>query len=361
MNTRIDYIDTAKGIGMLLVIFAHINYMQPSLTIIYSFHMPLFFIISGMMFKKGKYKSFKPFIFSRLKSLICPYMFFSLISYMAYILIRIISDGLSNINVLELLKLFGQIFIAQNSLKLAYNLQLWFIPCLFLSEVIYWILCDKVSNNAFRYALIIIIVAFGWFTESPLCRVDFSVLPWNFSSACFSLGFFAVGNESFQHFKKLEFPHGICDYIKIIVAICIIIPILFCLAKLNGKISIGSRELGNGFLLYITGILGTFIIMLLSFLVRSSKVLQFIGLNSFYYMAVHKILYRFLNYVLGFMEQHKIGPIHELSGVILSDTLIGFIVTLVVSTIVVFLYIKLVKPFFVRIESTSNSKKLLSN
>lgn len=56
------YIDTARGIGILLVIIGHIvvfgNYpMQGAGGIsnfIYSFHMPLFFIISGLCIKESK-------------------------------------------------------------------------------------------------------------------------------------------------------------------------------------------------------------------------------------------------------------------------------------------------------------------
>lgn len=356
MNTRIDYIDTAKGIGMLFVVFAHVNRMQPAFTIIYSFHMPLFFIISGMLFKPDKYESFKPFIRSRLKSLICPYVFFSIISYIAYILIKIISNGLSGINTVEAIKLFGQIFIAQYPKKIVYNSPLWFIPCLFLTEIIYWALCTKISGKTVRYALIVVIVIFGWFTESPLCGVDFSVLPWDFSSACFSLGFFAVGNISFQYIKKLKLNYSAGDYIKIIAILFISVPILIYLAKLNGKVGIGGRVLGNGFLFYATGILGTFIVLLLSLLTRASKVLKFIGINSIYYLFLHKLLYRFMNSVFRFMEHRGIGSIHELSKTVLSDSLIAFIAALAVSTVVVFAYIKLIKPIFVRVESTDNPK-----
>ena len=53
MQKRIEYIDTAKAIGILLVILGHCKFLyRPELGIfIYSFHMPLFFVISGMFVK----------------------------------------------------------------------------------------------------------------------------------------------------------------------------------------------------------------------------------------------------------------------------------------------------------------------
>lgn len=51
---RLDHIDACKGIGILLVILGHTNVPSIVHTIIYSFHMPLFFIISGYLFSEAK-------------------------------------------------------------------------------------------------------------------------------------------------------------------------------------------------------------------------------------------------------------------------------------------------------------------
>jgi fucose 4-O-acetylase-like acetyltransferase len=51
---RLPYIDSAKAIGILLVIIGHcesINTIPYLRGMIYSFHMPLFFIISGMFIR----------------------------------------------------------------------------------------------------------------------------------------------------------------------------------------------------------------------------------------------------------------------------------------------------------------------
>lgn len=64
-------IDIAKGIGIILVVFAHMNYTQPYQNIIYGFHMPLFFIISGILFFPEKYGSFPKFLKQKIRTLIC--------------------------------------------------------------------------------------------------------------------------------------------------------------------------------------------------------------------------------------------------------------------------------------------------
>lgn len=50
---RIEYIDIAKALGIMLVIAGHVT---SSTTVIkkeiYAFHMPLFFMLSGMLLKE---------------------------------------------------------------------------------------------------------------------------------------------------------------------------------------------------------------------------------------------------------------------------------------------------------------------
>ena len=54
ISKRIEYIDIARGIGILLVVMGHNDFslISPFLfKLIYSFHMPLFFFMSGIFFK----------------------------------------------------------------------------------------------------------------------------------------------------------------------------------------------------------------------------------------------------------------------------------------------------------------------
>ena len=54
MTKRIEWIDTAKGIGLICVILGHMRVPYLS-TWIYTFHMPLFFFLSGAVFSGRQY------------------------------------------------------------------------------------------------------------------------------------------------------------------------------------------------------------------------------------------------------------------------------------------------------------------
>ncbi|MBP9989017.1 MAG: acyltransferase family protein, partial [Ruminococcus sp.] len=69
---RIDWIDMAKGYGMILVIIGHIVADKGiAFRLISSFHMPLFFVLSGYLFSNKK--TFKEFFIKKVKSLVVPY------------------------------------------------------------------------------------------------------------------------------------------------------------------------------------------------------------------------------------------------------------------------------------------------
>lgn len=86
MNNRINLLDYLKGFAILLVVFGHsiqfgsgVSYLKQELffeniyfKIIYSFHMPLFMLISGFLFYRNKNKNFKDILISKTKLLVIP-------------------------------------------------------------------------------------------------------------------------------------------------------------------------------------------------------------------------------------------------------------------------------------------------
>lgn len=124
---RYDYIDLAKGIGIFLVVLGHATLKNDYVTsYIYSFHMPLFFVIAGMLLcaTKSYEGAIKPVLIGKLRTLMLPYLFFSII-YTAIDLIR--HDLYAKTN-------------AVFSVCLQGSGPLWFLPTLFLSEIIFILL-----------------------------------------------------------------------------------------------------------------------------------------------------------------------------------------------------------------------------
>lgn len=81
-NKRLTYIDTAKFIGILLVIVGHCgNHITLLGQVAYSFHMPLFFIISGMFIKDMQFTTGGQ---KYAKRLLIPYAITSFLTLIAF-------------------------------------------------------------------------------------------------------------------------------------------------------------------------------------------------------------------------------------------------------------------------------------
>ena len=88
---RITYLDMAKGAGVVLMVLGHLigsvqtidykAYFEPVYHWLASFHMPLFFIISGILLwiTKEEQKEMKQIIQRKAKTLLLPYTTFSII------------------------------------------------------------------------------------------------------------------------------------------------------------------------------------------------------------------------------------------------------------------------------------------
>lgn len=78
LESRADWIDVLKGIGIILVVIGHVNTKGFLVQWLYTFHMPLFFALSGyILYKFGKNIPFQKFLLKRTKSILWPFILFS--------------------------------------------------------------------------------------------------------------------------------------------------------------------------------------------------------------------------------------------------------------------------------------------
>lgn len=297
---RYDFLDVAKGIGILFVIIAHINYTPSVLTVIYSFHMPLFFFLSGMLFNGRKYTNFLMFVKRKAQTLLCPYVLFYLLSFLYRFCIRLIADA-ENLNLEEFLSYFLQMFLSQGSLKLP-NAPLWFVPCLMIVEIIFfWI---SKLKKPMVISVSVLLTVFGWLLESEKFPFENELLPWSIDSALFAIGFFGLGNISFRGICRIfeKVRNSNTKNATCIATFLFVVVLLIPFALYNGKVSMGSKTLGNGFIFYLTGVLGVFGILSLSMLFERNRFLKYCGRNSFVIMAVHYLIRDFLRLLYSFFD-----------------------------------------------------------
>lgn len=306
-NKRIAYLDMMKGIGMFIVVSGHIHSQYGWFSLpIHSFVIPLYFFLSGLTFRRGKFVSFGVFVKHRAKTLLLPYVIFSVLTWLIWALYNTIIHA----DVSYWFPLL-QTIIAQGSGDfLVHNVPLWFIPCLFVIECLYYFI-DKLPT----YLNVLVCVAcalFGvWMIAGSMSHV-MTLLPWSMESAFAAIIFYCAGNvlTKKQSLQNIETKVLSKKWLAI-VAIIIVTPILVLSSHWNGHVSLGSDLLGESPLFfYINAFIGITSVFLFSILLCSipfkstlAKVGMnfhlYIGRNSFYIMATHVPIKGFLIVMLG--------------------------------------------------------------
>jgi len=161
LQERINWVDNLKAVGILAVILGHIA--SPFSTFIYSWHMPLFFILSGFFVKYEV--STKEFMVKDFKRLMIPYFIFSVIGLFIEIVKRIVLHRESLDYLHEIQGIF--IWMDMPSLINTYAFVLWFLPALFFARVIL-VIIDKLAKNIFMQFLIVsILFSFSFLVQLP--------------------------------------------------------------------------------------------------------------------------------------------------------------------------------------------------
>ncbi len=173
---RIEYVDFVKGIAITLMVLCHSGLQGSFSQWVYSFHMPLFFIISGFLVKDSS-KPVLKFIKKKFRQLLIPYFLFAAIlcfgdkSYMDW---------------------FGILYASRNSLAMSSCFTpLWFLPCFFVSTIVYNVI-NSIKKTAIRHFLILFTGCLG-FTLSAIKTGSYSY-PFNLDVAFVGILLMFIGN-----------------------------------------------------------------------------------------------------------------------------------------------------------------------
>lgn len=286
---RIEYVDYMKAFGMFFIIWGHIMLTGITNAMAYAFHIPLFFFLSGLMFKTSKYPSFSKFFVKRVKSLLIPYVIYSVITWGIWGLYSFASHADVDSYIYPLL----QTIIAQGSGGfLIHNVPLWFITCLFVVEILYFFISKLDANLKVFVCILCGIVGSLMTLDNPI--FNFKLLPWNIEVAFAAIPFYAIGNYIIEHHSHREVIEKVKkNRTKSIIIFLLSSVCLYVGANLNGSVSMGSNHLNNFIIFYVAALFGITAMFILCVWLSSlnknciSKFIEWFGRNSFTSMAIH--------------------------------------------------------------------------
>lgn len=162
-KNRLPWLDIAKGIAMVAVVFSHeFASIKPLVLLCNSFMLPLFFMCSGFCLSPGKYGIAKYFK-RKARALLLPYFLLGLIVSFLHIGINGIDDVMQNVG--------KELFSWQT---------LWFLPVLFFADIILYVLLSKAKNIC---AMNVVVGFIALILGAILCwqeitmLIDLSVVP----------------------------------------------------------------------------------------------------------------------------------------------------------------------------------------
>ena len=306
LTQRISWIDNAKALGIIAVFYGHVLFPKffayGSLTafiqykLIYSFHMPLFFLLSGYLVKETQHRKFLTFIKNKFMTRIVPFIFFNILIMPFYFIIAIISN--QNID-------FGKFFQASLYLlagRPLFNEVIWFLACLFSVEVINYLLYPIIRKR--RIVLCMAMVLFyvmGWSLSDKAAIINqYITIPdyWYIHEALVAYSFYLFGTliATFSIFHKKMNP-----YLNVLLLILIPVCVLATFNLNQGPFTVVSVVLltyggyGNFLLFPLTAIAGSMCIILASWLMPSLRFMSFLGRNTLILMGLNGILVQFVN------------------------------------------------------------------
>ena len=293
---RLHHLDMAKGIGIFFVALGHMEDIAAGTRIwISSFHMPLFFIISGiLMAVKGEpSKDFKERVKKRYRGIIVPYLWFSL----SYFIIDI-----GNLNIVHNIDLHTFIVDTISSATFYGMSVLWFLPAIFLASVGFLFLKKKYSDRI--VAILLIVIALISYViklqfaklyaanESSLLITSLINIVYIFLRAAIAQSFVGYG-----YYIKVLFDR-ICEEGsktgKILLSRsgafitgCLMLTVNIILAMQNGCADLRNIILNNVAIYYPAAFLGCFGIILICRALPVSRIITYFGRNSIIVMACH--------------------------------------------------------------------------
>lgn len=258
MNKRTDWVDYAKAIGIILVVYGHVarglhgagfEISEPIYklvdSIVYSFHMPLFFFLSGLFFYSSLLKrKAGELIFSKVDTILYPYLIWSLFQGSIEALLSNYTNG--NASLSDVL-----------SLLWSPRAQFWFLYALFfifvVSAVVYSWVPKKFNILVFVFAVFIYLFPtvlpdslISYFISQNLVYFTFGIVFTKYIKVEYFSGVlafsvllisFVVGQWFFHQYLSMTYTSlGPEALLLALTSILFLVSISFYLEKLNYKL-----------------------------------------------------------------------------------------------------------------------------
>ena len=261
--TKVNWVDSLKGFAIILVVLGHIS--SPLSSLIYSFHMPLFFIASGFFLNPTN--ELKSEIIKSFKRLFKPFFIYLSLGFIIEFLKRFYLDR----EQLKLEDFIGAlIYMDYDRLIGTYAFVLWFLPALFIGRTLVYLILKYSRFFLIEIALTSIAFLIGYNFNFPLAIDDGLI-----SAPYIFIGYYFYKNKGVLANKTTMI---------ILLIPLLLISLLYGFPELNISTKYFESILIN---LIWTCALSFLLFILFSNLKINLKALEYLGINSLIIFLIH--------------------------------------------------------------------------
>jgi acyltransferase len=286
-------IDAAKGVAIALVVLGHAKGIPREFTVlVYSFHVPLFFLLSGWLSHRRNAQTAAQALPTLGRTLLMPYAFFFFVAYAYWLLTRQIGEKALRWGQVPWWDPLGGLLTGIGP-QLYVHPALWFLPALFTTALAYFFLGKKL--RPLTIAILALLPALLWIAFFPGLGLR---LPFSLDVLPIALFFYACGALAG---RTLPLPGSILA--GSVLAAVLLVPWLW-LAWSNGRVDINQLRFGaSAWKFILASLLGTSIVLSISPLAARSGILRWMGRNTLLILCTHMLVFFVLSgiaSVLGF-------------------------------------------------------------
>lgn len=287
-KVRIHYIDVARAISILLLVWGHtLGHSENSkyiYKIIYSFVVPLFFVVSGFLMSTKE--SFGNFAKNKFVRIMIPYFVWAVLFLVPFYMF-----GSSVASSFDISQKDGLLTVMKNILygigkghRLQQNSSLWFLPALYTMSLFYYYLfylLDKFDNDRLRIVAAAVLMIAGYISDEYLLLS----LPWGLNTVFVAGVYFYIG-YLLRRYKVIE--QIMSKKYRFIVLVVAGIWGMYA-GSANRALGFMDYNIGNVWLAYISGICFSVLMLCLSYRIGKCSMLEYVGKNTISVMIFHKL------------------------------------------------------------------------
>ncbi|MFT4174393.1 MAG: acyltransferase family protein [Rhodocyclaceae bacterium] len=299
-SLRYKFVDNAKAVGIVLVLLGHSKGMPAGLlNMIYGFHMPLFFFLSGYLLKPERLADSPRQAGERLlRTLGVPYVFFFVLSYVYWLITRDIGYKAEKFEHVPWYDPFTGLISGLGG-DLYVNPPLWFFPCLLLTALAYHLSRSVLSARNAVVGMTAVAALVCLWANDPAYR-----LPWGLDVMWVALAFYAAGHYLRDHMVALArlIKAGVPLWVAILVGWVL-------LSVVNGHADLAEMRFGSEPLLYIpVAVLGIVMVLIGAHLMPALRITRWLSDNTLIIFPTHMLVFSVIN---GAASATRLVPVNQ--------------------------------------------------